>query len=357
MNRLENCRLILAACNAQAMLFTSYHNKFYFAGLYSSSGYVLITMNHKYVIVDSRYYHEVQQNNRDAQVFLMDRENTFECIINKIIEDDKIDMIGFESDDLTYDRFESLQRKLHTLLKPIDMNQIRAVKDKTEIETIQKACTIADRAYAYILDFIKIGMSENEVANELVYFMKKNGADKESFDTIVASGVRGSMPHAKASGKKIETGDFVTLDFGAKVNQYCSDMTRTFAVGKADNKEIIKIYQVVLEAQQKGIQAVRAGARFCDVDNAARSVIEKAGYGAYFSHNLGHSLGINDHEDPRLSPVETRSMEAGMVVTVEPGIYIPDIGGVRIEDDVLVTENEPLVLTGAPKNLIIADKE
>nr|WP_319487304.1 M24 family metallopeptidase [uncultured Caproiciproducens sp.] len=357
MNRLENCRTVLAACNAQAMLCTSYHNKYYFSGLYSSSGYVLITLNHKYVIVDSRYYNEVQQNNRDAQVLLMTVENPYDRIVNQIVKEEKIDAIGFESDDLSYDRFTLLQEKLPVSLKPIDMNQIRAVKDQVEIETIQKACAIADKAYAFILDFVKVGMREDEVANELVYFMKQNGAAKESFDTIVASGVRGSMPHAKASAKKIESGDFVTLDFGAKVDQYCSDMTRTFAVGKIVNEELVKIYQTVLEAQQKGIDAVRAGARFCDADGAARTVINDAGYGAYFGHNLGHSLGINDHEDPRLSPTEQKRMEPGMVVTVEPGIYVPNLGGVRIEDDVLVTENGPQILTRAPKQLMIADKE
>ncbi|MBW7572380.1 M24 family metallopeptidase [Caproiciproducens faecalis] len=357
MNRLENCRAILAGCNAQAMLCTSYHNKFYLSGLYSSSGYVLITQKQKYVIVDSRYYEEVRQNNRDAQVLLMTGEKTYDLLINGIIEEENIRTVGFEGDDLSYDRYRSLEKKLHASLVPIDINPIRAVKDAQEIETIQKACAIADEAYAHILNFVRVGMREDEVANELVHFMKQNGAMKESFDTIVASGVRGSMPHAKAGSKKIESGDLVTLDFGAKVGQYCSDITRTFAVGKAPDGELLKIYETVREAQQKGIEAVCAGTRFCDADRAARSVIEKAGYGEYFGHNLGHSLGINDHEDPRLSPTEEARMEAGMVVTVEPGIYVPGLGGVRIEDDVLVTANRPRVLTRSPKQLIVADKE
>jgi Xaa-Pro aminopeptidase len=357
MNRLENCRALLAGCDAQAMLCTSYHNKFYLSGLYSSSGYVLITQKQKYVIVDSRYYEEVRQNNRDAQVLLMIGEKTYDLLINRIIEEENIRTVGFEGDDLSYDRYRSLEKKLRASLVPVNINPIRAVKDAQEIEAIQKACAIADRAYAHILGFVRAGMREDEIANELVYFMKQNGAMKESFDTIVASGVRGSMPHAKAGAKQLEAGDLVTLDFGAKVGQYCSDITRTFAVGKMPVPELQKIYETVREAQQKGIEAVCAGTRFCDADRAARSVIEKAGYGEYFGHNLGHSLGINDHEDPRLSPTEEARMEAGMVVTVEPGIYVPGLGGVRIEDDVLVTENGSRVLTRSPKQLIVADKE
>ncbi|MDF1496390.1 M24 family metallopeptidase [Caproiciproducens sp. CPB-2] len=357
MNRLEKCRVLLAGCNAQAMLCTSYHNKFYLSGLYSSSGYVLITQKQKYVIVDSRYYEEVRQNNRDAQVLLMTGEKTCDLLINRILEEENIRTVGFEGDDLSYDRYRSLEKKLRASLVPVNINPIRAVKDAQEIETIQKACAIADQAYAHILGFVRAGMREDEVANELVYFMKQNGAMKESFDTIAASGVRGSMPHAKAGARRIEAGDLVTLDFGAKVGQYCSDITRTFAVGKMPVPELRKIYETVRKAQQKGIEAVSAGARFCDADRAARSVIEEAGYGGYFGHNLGHSLGINDHEDPRLSPTEEARMEAGMVVTVEPGIYVPGLGGVRIEDDVLVTENGSRVLTRSPRQLIVADKE
>ncbi len=357
MDRLEKCRSLLAGSNAQAMLCTSYHNKFYLAGLYSSSGYVLITQKQKYVIVDSRYYEEVRQNNRDAQVLLMTGEKTYDMLINDIIEDESIRTVGFEGDDLSYDRYMILKDKLNASLIPVDINPIRAVKDAGEIGSIREACDIADAAYTHILDFVRAGMREDEVANELVYFMKKNGAMKESFDTIAASGIRGAMPHAKAGTKRIEEGDLVTLDFGAKVGQYCSDITRTFAVGKGPGRELAKIHEIVSEAQQKGIEAVRAGMRFCDADRAARSVIEDAGYGEYFGHNLGHSLGINDHEDPRLSPTEQSRMEAGMVVTVEPGIYVPGLGGVRIEDDVLVTEDGPQVLTRSPKQLIITDKE
>ncbi len=357
MNRLEKCRKILSESNAQAMLCTSYHNKFYLSGLYSHSGYVLVTQQEEYVIVDSRYYEQVRQNNREGHVLLMTAENTYDMIVNEIVEREDIHTIGVEGDDISYDRYITLRGKLHASLVSVNINPIREVKDEGEIEKIRLACEIADQAYLHILDFVRPGMREDEVANELVYFMKKNGAMKESFDTIVASGIRGAMPHAKAGTKCIETADLVTMDFGAKVGQYCSDITRSFAVGKRPGRKLAEVYETVREAQQKGIEAIRAGERFCDVDRAARSVIEKAGYGEYFGHNLGHSLGISDHEDPRLSPTEQSRMLAGMVVTVEPGIYIPGLGGVRIEDDVLVTKDGRSVLTHSPKQLIITDKE
>ena len=357
MDRLDRCRKTMRGNGVQAMLCTSYHNKFYLAGLYSSSGYVLVTPRDAYVLVDPRYFEEMRRKNPPAHVLLMDAQHPYDRILREIFDREDIASVGFEGDVLPYSRYEALRRTLAVTWKPVDVNPIRFVKEEAELSSIRKACSIADEAFSHILPFLKAGLREDEVANELVYFMKKAGAAKESFDVIVASGKNGAMPHAKAGAKRIEAGDFVTMDFGARVDQYCSDMTRTVAVGHVEDPKLLEIYEVVRRAQEAGVRAVGEGKRFCDADRAARRIIEEAGYGESFGHNLGHSVGINDHEEPCLSPTEMAPMQAGMVVTVEPGVYVPGLGGVRIEDDILVTPGGGELLTRSPRDLMTVDKE
>jgi len=225
------------------------------------------------------------------------------------------------------------------------------IKASWEIERISKAEAIGDMAFSHILGYIKEGVSERDIAAELEYFMKKQGAEKTSFDTIVISGKKTSMPHGTPDDKKIENGDFVTLDFGCVYEGYCSDMTRTVAVGKADERQK-EIYNIVLEAQLTGLNAIKSGVVCKNADEMARNVIEKAGYGKYFGHSLGHGVGLMIHELPNLSPKSEMMLEDNMVVSCEPGIYIPDFGGVRIEDLVVVSGEKCTILSKSQKNLI-----
>jgi Xaa-Pro aminopeptidase/Xaa-Pro dipeptidase len=237
-------------------------------------------------------------------------------------------------------------------LVPVQLDTLRMVKDANEVASIRKAVEIADQAFSQILTFIKPGMSEQAVAVELEYYMSKFGSEKTAFDTIMASGKRGALPHGRASQKIIEAGDFVTMDFGAVYQGYHSDITRTICMGAATERQR-QIYDIVLQAQLAGVKATKPGKLGRDVDAVSRKVIEDAGFGEYFGHGLGHSLGLNIHEDPRLAPANTHTaLMENMVVTVEPGIYLPDWGGVRIEDTVLINADGCQILTASTKQLI-----
>ena len=225
-------------------------------------------------------------------------------------------------------------------------------EDSAELRKIAEAERLGDEAFSYILKHISVGRTEKEIASELEFFMRKNGASALSFETICASGVRSAMPHGTASDKVIKKGDFVTLDFGCILDGYCSDMTRTIVMGTPSQKQK-EIYDVVLKAQISAINAVKCGARCADCDMAARKIIEDAGYGNNFGHGTGHSVGIEIHESPNLSPKSDAILQAGNVVTVEPGIYIDGFGGVRIEDLVQINDQNTENLTKSVKDLII----
>ncbi|WP_390485644.1 M24 family metallopeptidase, partial [Staphylococcus pseudintermedius] len=233
---------------------------------------------------------------------------------------------------------------------------IRQTKDEGEIKAIQKAAQIVDEAYKYILTLVKPGMTEKEVKAHLESKMLHLGADDTSFDTIVASGIRGAMPHGVASDKVIQSGEMVTLDFGAYYNGYCSDITRTFAVGQP-SEEMVKIYNIVLKSQEAAIAAIRPGMTGKEMDSIARDIITEAGYGKHFGHSLGHGIGLDIHELPGLSQKSDVVLEKNHCVTIEPGIYVEGLGGVRIEDDILITENGGERFTNCTKDLIILKEE
>ena len=225
------------------------------------------------------------------------------------------------------------------------------IKTEQELEYLAMAESIGDKAFMKMLDIIKPGMTELEVAAELEYLLKKEGGEGLAFSTIIASGVNSSMPHAIPGDKKLEVGDFITMDFGCKYKGYCADMTRTVVLGKANEKQK-EIYNIVLKAQLAALDAIKAGIPGKAVDKVARDIIEEAGYGAYFGHGLGHSVGLFIHEGPRLSMKEETILQPNMTETVEPGIYLPGFGGVRIEDMVVITENGYKNLAQSPKELI-----
>lgn len=357
---LKNGRQFLEKTGLDGLLLTSRENKFYAAGLYSGSGYVLITLKGCYAIVDGRYY--LQQKCRmeeagaagglNAAALLADDSRGFFDHINEIAAREQIKTLGFEQDGVTYIQYQKLKAALEPVLVPVSADPIRMVKNEEEIACISRACEIADRGYSYILGQIRAGMTEKQVENHLLYYMKNLGAQKESFDIIVASGENGAKPHAKAGDRVIRDGDFVTMDFGVRVGEYCSDITRTVAVGYAA-PEMSGIYEIVRRAQSLAVGAIRPGMKCSEIDRVARAVIEDAGFGKEFSHNLGHGLGIACHELPNFSKSDDTVLQSGMVMTVEPGIYVEGLGGVRIEDDVLVTEDGYRLLTASSRELTV----
>jgi len=354
---LTACQVWLAKHHLDAVIINSKQNKFSHTGLLSASGYVFITRTSQHILVDARYYTELSAKAESYQLHLTDAQHSASDMMNQIIAQEKLARIGFEAEHLSYSQSQSLIEKINADMLPVSLDELRQIKTSAEIDTIRSACLIADRTCAHIREYIQPGMTEHQIANELEWFMKNEGAEKTSFDTIAASGIRGAMPHAKASQKIVEAGELITLDFGAQYQGYCSDMTRTFLVGgnhgrPLEEHPLYGIYQVVLQAQLAAIAAIRPGVRCCDIDNVARTIISDAGYGHCFGHNTGHAIGIDVHENPRFSPTDTTELQAGMLLTVEPGIYLPELGGVRIEDVVLITENGCDVLYQMPKELL-----
>lgn len=338
-----------------AVLISSRQNKLPHLGISSSSGYVLVTRDNAHILVDFRYYADIAERTRGYQLHRLEKSNPMSTIVNRLIGEEGLQHIGFEGDQVSWQTGYAWQDGLQAELKSISLDALRQVKTPQEITLIREACRIADNSAEHIRRFIQPGMREREVAAELEWFMRQHGAEKPSFDTIVASGPRGALPHGKASEKIIAAGELVTLDFGAQYQGYCSDMTRTFLVAgrysSPAQSPLFDIYQTVLAAQRAAIDAIRPGVACKTVDAAARDIITQAGHGPHFGHNTGHAIGIDVHENPRFSPDDETCLEPGMLLTVEPGIYLPGEGGVRIEDVVLVTPTGAEVLYRMPKTL------
>ncbi len=339
--------------NIDAYVVMRPENGRYLSGFTGGEATLYITTEKAFLLTDFRY---IEQAGSEAQGFEIIKAGSdhFEFLAEI---GQQAERVGFEGDFITYVDYEKLKNALaqaELLSLPELVGNLRSVKDQTELELLRKAATIADDAFANILKVIEIGQTEEEIGINLDYTLRRAGASGGSFDFIVASGVRSALPHGTASAKKIQFGEFLTMDFGAVYQGYCSDITRTVFLGEPENKHRT-VYEVVLAAQRAGIAAVAPGRAGKEVDAAARKIIEEAGYGDYFGHGLGHSVGLAVHEGPNLNMREERKLEPGMVMTVEPGIYIPGWGGVRIEDMVLVTDNGCEVLTKAPKELIILE--
>ena len=334
-----------------AILICKPENVFYVSGFNGDSTILFISKNFRKLITDGRYNEQAESQAKNFEI-IKHTEGLFPKVADEI-KNSAVKKIGFEGNFFTFDAYADLKEKIPDVeLKSVEINSLRQIKDAAEIFCIRRACEIADKSFAEILKFIKAGVREFEVAAKLEYIMRKFGSERAAFDTIVASGVRGSLPHGRATEKIIERGDFVTLDFGAVFNGYHSDMTRTICVGAASNRQC-EIYNAVLDAQTYGLEVIKAGLGGKAIDEKVRERIKNLGFGENFVHGLGHSLGLEIHEEPRLSPRSTcESLEVNMVVTDEPGIYIPNFGGVRIEDTVLVTANGAEPLTKSPKNLL-----
>ncbi len=346
---IKRLKKLVEVIPANATLILSPENLYYFSGFTGGEGMLYIDKSKLLLFTDSRYTIQAQDEAPDFEVI-----DTAKTSVSEFLKSQGDKAYGFEDDYVTFSKFASLKRIApKSVFSPVSshIDKIRMIKDEQEISQIKAAAKIADSAYSYILDKICIGKTEREIALELEFFMKSHGAESLSFETIVASGVRSALPHGVATDKVIESGDFVTLDFGCKYHGYCSDMTRTVVVGKATDKQK-EIYDIVLSAQKYALGTIRAGELAKAVDDAARGLIENAGYGKNFGHGLGHSLGLKVHESPSCSPKSADILTENMLMTVEPGIYIENFGGVRIEDLVLVTKEGHENLTTSKKELI-----
>jgi Xaa-Pro aminopeptidase len=352
--RVQALRKKMADQGIPALLIINPYNRRYISGFTGTAGFAVVTETENLFFTDFRY---IEQASEQAPHFqIIKHEQKAILSIKAELERLHIKRLGIEQNHVVHSQFLSFTSDL----SPVELvgveglvESLRVNKDESEIKTMSEAAKIADAAYEHILSFIRPGLTEREVAIELEFYMRKQGAKESSFDIIVASGYRSALPHGVASDKVIGPGEFVTLDFGAFYQGYCSDLTRTFIVGPATDRHL-EIYQIVLEAQLNGLN-LRKGMTGREADALTRELISKHGYGDRFGHSTGHGLGMEVHEAPSLAPRSETVLQPGMVVTVEPGIYIPGFGGVRIEDDVIIREQGIEVLTKSSKDLVIID--
>lgn len=353
-SRLDRLRASLTERGLDAIVVNKPDNRFYLSGFTGSAGLLLITAAKAFLITDFRY---TEQAAAQAPAFeVLKPESTNLALLAKLLEENQVKRLGFESNYLTVDEHVAYRDALgHSELVSASglVESLRLIKDEQELNIMRRAAAIADEAWAQLIPLIKPGVVERDLAVELEYRMKKLGADGLSFDIIVASGARSALPHGRASEKLIESGDLVTFDFGAIYQGYCSDMTRTVMVGEPTAKQR-EIYEIVLEAEKRGVAACKAGMTGKELDEVCRSYIREKGYAEAFGHGTGHGVGIDVHEGPRVNARgEQELLKPGMIVTIEPGIYLPGWGGVRIEDMVLVTETGCESFSKSPKDLLV----
>lgn len=347
---------IFSTQTAESFLITDPANMRYVAG-FTGEGYVCLTPDTTLVATDSRYTIAAAAECPDAQIAEWEGDGYY-APLAKLMKEEKISVLGIEDETMTVAEYEKLKKALEernvgAQLRYIgrEITSFRSVKSEEETGWLRQAEAIGDRAFRRLLPRVKIGMTEKQTAALLEFFLKEEGADGLSFDTIAASSLHSAMPHAVPTDKPLEEGDFLTLDFGCRYRGYCSDMTRTLVMGRASDRQR-EIYDTVLRAQKRALAGIRPGMTGREIDALARDVIKEAGYGDCFGHALGHSVGLDIHEKPVFSPREETVIQPGMVITVEPGIYIENFGGVRIEDVVIITEDGCEDITHSPKELI-----
>jgi Xaa-Pro aminopeptidase len=350
--RISRIRSELSGFRVDAILFLDMKNIRYLTGFTGSDGALLIWQDQKTLLVDGRYTYQAEGETEDVAVIEY-REKTDG--IESVLVDSGIKTVGFEATAMNVHTYLRLKNRIKGVaLKPIssEISAIRAIKDETEIARIRKASEISFQAMTDVRELIKPGVREKDIALELEFRMGRHGAEQIAFPTIVASGANSSLPHAKPGSRKIGKGDIVMIDCGAVYQGYHSDETWTVVVGNGEDRHK-EVYAVVKEAHDRALEAVRPGVPCREIDRVARSLIEDKAFGKYFSHGTGHGVGLDVHEAPRISTQSEHVLRKGMVVTIEPGVYIPHLWGVRIEDMVLVKENGCEVLTRMPKDFTV----
>lgn len=353
-DRLQRVLHFLEKEGLDAILVADRYNVRYFSDFTGDTAYLYISPKRRILMTDSRYTTWAKSEVTEFEILQIDENVSYDEMVRRFVEEEQVQRLGFENSKMLYSDVISFQEKADKVTwVPVDgrFDILRQIKDAKELECLRRAEAIGDAAFSHIVKTLSVGMTEQEAAWELEDAMRRNGADGLSFESIVVFGERTAMPHAVPGKRKLENGEFIIMDFGCLYEGYCSDMTRTVVMGKASDRQK-HIYDTVLEAQLKALSVLRAGQRGCDVDAVARKVIADAGYGEYFGHGLGHAVGLFIHESPRLSPKDDTVLAENMIETVEPGIYIPDFGGVRIEDMVIVKNGGYENLASSPKELI-----
>lgn len=356
MNHFSRIAAALESRGLDAVLLTGEANRFYASGFHSTGtdGAALVARKRNYYFTDARYTEAAGRCVQNAELRESRPGRGYTVLVQEAVAEEDLRRVGFEDACMTVQDYERYRKALSCELAPASdlLAELRRVKDAEELEAMLCAQRIAERALEEILHEIRPGVTEKELAARIQYLMLHFGAEDKSFDPIVVSGPNGSLPHGVPSERQIQSGEFVTMDFGCVYHGYCSDMTRTVAVGSV-TEEMRTVYETVLAAQKAGIAAARAGVAGRDVDGAARKIIEEAGYGAYFGHGFGHGVGVEIHEAPTASSANDKPLPAGAVISAEPGIYLPGRLGVRIEDVIRLTEDGNENLTRAPKELLI----
>ncbi len=355
MDRTKKFTQVCLERQLDAVLIHSKTNKQYLGALTGSGVKVLITKDKVYQIMDGRYINEAKIKTPTFNNIVYKQGSSYIDAVKEIVGTNAV--IGIEGNHVSACEYhQMLQSNLNIELLSNDLEIIRRCKDENEIACIKEACKITDQVFEELLKLIKVGMSEIEIANHIEFLAKQNGATSMAFDTIVVSGTRGALPHGRPTSKRVEKNEMVTIDFGVVYHGYQSDMTRTICIGKPKD-ELKKIYDIVCHAQCAGIQYIKPGITGKEVDQYVRDIIEKAGYGKYFTHGLGHGIGLGGGELPLLNQYSETVLEEGMVMSCEPGIYIPNVGGVRIEDDVVIQNGKAVVLNQTTKKLIILKED
>jgi len=351
--RRQSLHQIIETHPLDGILLTQLENIRYLCGFTGSDGALVLTRREVFFLTDSRYWTQADEEVKGCRIIHYKKKLDG---IAALLSDLKLTRVGIEGLSLPVSSFQFLLKKMGNAMEFIaleeEMKNIRAVKDAQELSLIRSAIALSTKSFSHLMEFLREGSIEKEMALEMEFFVKRNGAESIGFDIIIASGPRSALPHGRASHKKIEKGDFILLDFGLRLQGYHSDQTRTLVCGQPTSEQQ-KVYRIVKEAHDQAIEAIRPGLPFCDIDKVARDHIEKQGYGEYFGHGLGHGIGLAVHEDPVVNGDNRGLLQEGMVFTVEPGIYIPNWGGVRVEDMVLVTPQGAEVLTSLPRDLTI----
>jgi len=342
---------VLNEINIDSILITDTASTYYLTGFTGGEALLLLTRKKSYLIIDSRY--TTQAHMECSGINITEAKCSIKEII-KFIKSIGVKRIGYEPNRLTVHQYKELEKagSIELISTPASLEKIRSIKEQKELKILKKTAAISSKSFLEVVEKIKAGIKEREVAFLLEFQIKRNGAEAIPFPFIVASGKRGALPHGLASEKRINKGEFVTIDFGAGYKGYCSDETCTIIIDKPTKKQKM-VYQTVKDAHDKAISVIMPGIKAHQVDYTARELIKKAGLGKYFKHGTGHGVGLTIHEEPRITPEQDVVIEEGMVFTIEPGVYIPGWGGVRIEDMVRVTKQGCELLSSVPKELYI----